>query len=100
MNTRGEEYYSARKRSQLLGLTKWVLDVKQIVNISKVFLYFVIFNLCDAGGTRATPALTAQSGSLTHDGTPNDIYSSFNPITIIFLIPILDYGIILLHNGR
>ena len=93
MNARGEEYYSAKKKKPITWTDQWVLDVKQIVNISKVFLYFVIFNLCDAGGTGATPALTAQSGSLTSDGTPNDIYSSFNPITIIFLIPILDYGI-------
>ncbi|CUM50900.1 uncharacterized protein AC631_01303 [Debaryomyces fabryi] len=93
MKARGEEYFVAKKKSPITWTDQWVLDVKQVVNICKVFLYFVIFNLCDAGGTGATPALTAQSGSLTSDGTPNDMYSNFNPITIIALIPILDYGI-------
>lgn len=93
MNERGEEYFSEKKKKPITWNDQWVLDVKQVVNICKVFLYFVVFNLCDAGGTGATPALTAQSGSMTSDGTPNDMYSNFNPITIIALIPILDYGV-------
>ncbi|CUM67353.1 uncharacterized protein PRCAT00005046001 [Priceomyces carsonii] len=93
MRERGEEYYSQKKKKPITWSDQWVLDVKQVVNICKVFLYFVVFNLCDAGGTGATPALTAQSGSMTSDGTPNDMYSNFNPITIIALIPLLDYGV-------
>lgn len=57
------------------------------------FLYFVVFNLCDASSSGATPALTAQSGSMTSDGTPNDMYSNFSAMSIVALIPILDYGI-------
>ncbi|CUM64881.1 uncharacterized protein PRCAT00002497001 [Priceomyces carsonii] len=93
MRERGEEYFLQKKRKPITWNDQWVLDVKQVVNICKVFLYFVVFNLCDAGGTGATPALTAQSGSMTSDGTPNDMYSNFNPITIIALIPLLDYGV-------
>ncbi|CCE72991.1 Piso0_000599 [Millerozyma farinosa CBS 7064] len=93
MRQRGEEFYVQKKQKAITWDDQWVLDVKEIVSITKVFLYFVVFNLCDAGGSGATPALTAQSGSMTSDGTPNDMYSNFNPITIVGLIPLLDYGI-------
>lgn len=93
MRERGEEYYVPKKQKAITWNDQWVLDVKEIVSITKVFLYFVVFNLCDAGGSGATPALTAQSGSMRSDGTPNDLYSNFNAITIVGLIPLLDYGI-------
>lgn len=93
MHARGEDYYLKKKKKPITWDAQWVLDVKQVISIGKLFLYFIVFNLCDAGGTGATPALTAQSGSMTSDGTPNDLYSNFNPITIIALIPILDYGV-------
>lgn len=32
-----------------------------------------------------------QAGSMTTKGVPNDLFNNFNPLTIIVLIPILDY---------
>jgi dipeptide/tripeptide permease len=93
MRARGEGYFNIKKKKPITWTDQWVLDVKQIVNICKVFLYFVVFNLCDASSSGATPALTAQSGSMTSDGTPNDMYSNFSAMSIVALIPILDYGI-------
>lgn len=100
MRERGEQYYSQKKKKPITWDDYWPIDIKQVVNICKVFLYFVPFNLCDAGGTGATPALTAQAGSMTSDGTPNDMYSNFNAITIIALIPVLDYVVYPLLRKR
>ncbi|ODV84665.1 hypothetical protein CANARDRAFT_28826 [[Candida] arabinofermentans NRRL YB-2248] len=71
---------------------KWtdqdVRDYKLTLSQCVLFLYFVFFNLNDNG---LSTALTSQAGSMTTKGVPNDLFNNFNQITIIVLIPILEY---------
>ncbi|KAK6204532.1 POT family-domain-containing protein [Scheffersomyces amazonensis] len=88
MIARGREYYNEKKRTPITWNDQWVLDIKQTVNSCKIFIYFPIFNLADGG---IGSIQTSQAGSMTSKGIPNDLFSNFNPLTIIILIPILDY---------
>ncbi|KAK6462583.1 POT family-domain-containing protein [Scheffersomyces coipomensis] len=90
MIARGREYYDAKKQSPITWNDQWVLDVKQTFNASKIFVYFIIFNLADGG---IGSVETSQAGAMTTQGVPNDLFSNFNPLAIIIIIPILDYGI-------
>lgn len=55
-----------------------------------IFLFFPIQQIND-GGLGA--AANAQSASLTSNGVPNDVLDNFNPLAIILLIPIMNYGV-------
>lgn len=86
MLARGEEWY--KKQKPITWDDQWVLDIKQTVESCKIFIYFPMFNLTDGGIGNAE---NAQSGAMVLNGVPNDLYNNFNPLTIIVLIPILDY---------
>lgn len=88
MLARGEQWYKEKKQKAITWDDQWVLDIKQTVESCKIFLYFPIFNLTDGGIGNAE---NAQSGAMITKGIPNDLYNNFNPLTIIVLIPILDY---------
>lgn len=90
MLERGENFYNPKKQSPITWTDQFVLDVKQTVNSCKIFLYFVIFNLADGG---IGGIENSQAAGMTTNGVPNDLFNNFNPLTIIVLIPILDYGI-------
>lgn len=90
MIARGRDYYKkTKKQTKSISWTdEWVLDIKQTVNACKIFLYFPIYIINDGGlGT----IQTSQAGSMSLNGVPNDLFNNFNPLTIIVLIPILDY---------
>jgi dipeptide/tripeptide permease len=53
-----------------------------------VFFYFPIYNLNDGGIGSVS---TNQGASMTTKGAPNDLLSTFNPLTIIVTIPILSH---------
>lgn len=88
MMARGEKWYKEKKQISISWDDQWVLDIKQTVESCKIFLYFPIFNLTDGGIGNAE---NAQAGAMITKGIPNDLYNNFNPLTIIVLIPILDY---------
>lgn len=97
MLARGENYYKNSSKSifgkvsqfkEISWNDQWVLDIKQTVNSCKIFIYYPIFNLCDGG---IGVIETSQAGAMTTKGVPNDLFNNFNPLTIIILIPILDY---------
>lgn len=88
MAARGEQWYKAKKQSAITWDDQWVLDIKQTFNACKIFVYFVIFNINDGGIGNAQ---NAQAGAMKLDGVPNDLFNNFNPLTIIILIPILDF---------
>lgn len=88
MIERGQLYYNSKKKSPITWNDQWVLDIKQTVNSCKIFIYYPIFNLADGG---IGSIETSQAGSMSTAGVPNDLFSNFNPLTIIILIPILDY---------
>ncbi|ODV81222.1 PTR2-domain-containing protein [Suhomyces tanzawaensis NRRL Y-17324] len=88
MAERGQIYYKTKTQSPITWNEQWVLDIKQTFNSCKIFIYFPIYNICDSG---LGSVETSQAGSLTTKGVPNDLFGNFNPLTIIILIPILDY---------
>lgn len=88
MLARGEKWYKEKKQKGITWNDQWVLDIRQTVDSCKIFLYYPIFNLTDGGIGNAE---NAQSGAMITKGIPNDLYNNFNPLTIIILIPILDY---------
>ncbi|CUM64923.1 uncharacterized protein PRCAT00002541001 [Priceomyces carsonii] len=90
MIARGEEFFVSKKKLPITWDDQWVLDIKQTFNSCKIFIYFPIFNICDSG---LGSVETSQAGSMTTQGVPNDLFNNFNPLTIIVLIPILDYVI-------
>lgn len=55
-----------------------------------MFLFFVVFNIADAG---LNSILTNMAASMTTNGAPNDLLLNFNCITIIVVVPLLNYGI-------
>lgn len=88
MLARGEKWYKEKRQKGITWDDQWVIDIKQTVESCKIFLYFPMFNLTDGGIGNAQ---NAQSGAMITKGIPNDLYNNFNPLTIIILIPILDY---------
>lgn len=90
MLARGEKWYKEKKQIPITWNDQWVLDIRQTLESCKIFLYFPMFNITDGGIGNAE---NAQSGAMVLNGVPNDLYNNFNPLTIIILIPILDYVI-------
>lgn len=85
---KGEKVYNEKKLFPITWDDQWVLDIKQTVNSCKIFVWYPIFLINDGG---IGSVQTSQAGSMTTKGVPNDLFNNFNPLTIIVLIPILDY---------
>lgn len=90
MLERGEEFYKQKKQKPISWDDQWVLDIKQTLDACKIFVFFPMFNLTDGGIGNVE---NAQAGAMVLNGVPNDLFNNFNPLTIIVLIPILDYVI-------
>lgn len=88
MLARGESWYKAKSKKPITWNDQWVVDVKRTVESCVIFLYFPMFFLTDGG---IGSAENEQAGAMITKGIPNDLYNNFNPLTIIVLIPILDY---------
>lgn len=95
MRARGREYYNTKKKTPITWNDQWILDVKQTLHSCKIFIYYIVFNLCNGGFTSVETSLI---GAMKLDGVPNDLFNNFNPLTIIVLIPVLEYGIYPLFN--
>ncbi|ANB13286.1 Ptr2p [Sugiyamaella lignohabitans] len=65
-------------------------DVKRTFKACQIFLFFVVYNLNDGG---IGSIQNSQAAAMTTKGAPNDLLSNFNPLTIIVLVPILNYGL-------
>ncbi|EJT97854.1 PTR2-domain-containing protein [Dacryopinax primogenitus] len=68
---------------------KFVDEVRQSISACKVFLLIPIFALAD-GGFGSTE--NAMSAAMRVNGVPNDVISNFNPLTIVVVAPILNFG--------
>lgn len=95
MEARGTIYYNSKKKSAITWSDQWILDIKQTFDSCKIFLYYIIFNLADSGLGSVETSLI---GAMKLDGVPNDLFNNFNSLTIIILIPILEYGLYPLLN--
>jgi proton-dependent oligopeptide transporter, POT family len=69
---------------------EFVGEVARTCNAMAVFLFFPFYWLCysQIDGNLGTVA-----AGMTLHGTPNDLIQNLNPIAIIIMIPIFDYGI-------
>ena len=86
MISRGRSHYT--KNTPITWTDQWVNDVKQTIDACKIFIYFPIFVINDGG---IASIETSQAGSMTTEGIPNDLFNNFNPLTIIVVLPILNY---------
>ncbi|GME70354.1 unnamed protein product [Ambrosiozyma monospora] len=87
MKARGQLYFNKKKQTPITWSKQDVKDFHSTFIQSGMFLYWVIFNLNDNG---LSAALNAQAGAMTTKNVPNDLFNNFNPLVIIFLIPVLD----------
>ncbi|KAI5967646.1 hypothetical protein CANMA_002826 [Candida margitis] len=88
MRERGREYFNAKKQTPINWTNQHVLDVKQTLDACKLFIYFIFYNLADGG---LGSVQTSLAGAMNLNGVPNDLFSNFNPLAIIVVIPALDY---------
>ena len=86
----GRDCWIRSKPESGLYAERIVTDIKLTLNSSRIFLYWVIFNINDLGLGSLTNNLTA---AMQSNGVPNDVINNFNPLAIIVFTPILDYGI-------
>jgi len=69
---------------------EFVGEVGRTLNACNVFLFFPIYWLCYS---QIDGNLSTVAAGMTLHGTPNDLIQNLNPIAIIILIPVFDYGI-------
>lgn len=69
---------------------QFVGEVARTVKACQIFLFMPFFWLCysQVDGNLGTTA-----AGMTLNGTPNDLIQNLNPICIIIMVPIFDYGI-------
>ncbi|QPG77017.1 hypothetical protein FOA43_004412 [Brettanomyces nanus] len=88
MGARGETYYLEKSKKPITWCEQDIRDFKTTFLQCVMFLYWIFFNLNDTG---LGSSLNAQAGAMTTKNVPNDLFNNFNQITIVVLIPILDY---------
>ncbi|PSN62742.1 MFS peptide transporter-like protein Ptr2 [Corynespora cassiicola Philippines] len=68
----------------------WVDEVRRGLLACKVFLWYPLYWLAY---NQMTNNLVSQAGTMNLGSTPNDIVSKLNPIFIVIVIPIMDFGV-------
>ncbi|KAF9464099.1 POT family-domain-containing protein [Collybia nuda] len=100
----GDDFWNAAKPSRIAtergandekyGWIKWdddfVDEIRRTFGACKLFAFLPIFFIGDGG---LGGIQISQAGSMTTNGAPNDLLSNFNPITILVMAPVLNYGI-------
>ncbi|KAF8073992.1 PTR2-domain-containing protein [Lyophyllum atratum] len=100
----GDDFWNKAKPSQIAasgglknkkaGWVKWdddfVDEIRRTFKACKLFIFLPIFYLADGG---LSTIQTSQAGSMTTNDAPNDLLSNFNPLTIVVMAPILNYGV-------
>jgi POT family proton-dependent oligopeptide transporter len=66
----------------------WVDEVRRGLMACKVFLFLPLFHLAY---NQMTGNLTSQAATMELHGVPNDLIQNLNPISIVIMIPIMDY---------
>jgi POT family proton-dependent oligopeptide transporter len=66
----------------------WVDEVRRGVKACTVFLYMPLYWLAYG---QMTSNLTSQAATMELNGVPNDIIQNLNPISIVIMIPIMDF---------
>ncbi|XBW38442.1 hypothetical protein QEN19_004030 [Hanseniaspora menglaensis] len=86
----GRDCWIRSKPTSGIYTDRIVTDIKLTLKSSRMFLYWVIFNINDLGLGALTNNLSA---AMQSNGVPNDVINNFNPLAIIVFTPILDYAI-------
>jgi POT family proton-dependent oligopeptide transporter len=68
----------------------WVDEVRRGMIACKVFLWYPLYWLAY---NQMTNNLVSQASTMNLGKTPNDIVAKLNPIFIIIVIPIMDFGV-------
>ena len=66
----------------------WVNEVRRGIKACTVFLFMPLYWLAYG---QITNNLTSQAATMKLNGVPNDIIQNLNPISIVIMIPILDF---------
>ncbi len=66
----------------------WVEEVRRGIKACTVFLFMPLYWLAYG---QMTNNLTSQAATMELNGVPNDIIQNLNPISIIIMIPIMDF---------
>jgi len=82
--------FQEKKKGWITWDDEFVDEVRRSISACKIFLLIPIYAIADGGFGSVQ---TSQAASLTANGVPNDLISNFNPLTIVFFAPILNYGI-------
>lgn len=69
---------------------QFVVDCQRTAQACGIFIFLPIFFINDGGLGGAADALSVM---LTTNGVPNDVIQNFNPLIIIFCIPVFNYGL-------
>jgi POT family proton-dependent oligopeptide transporter len=68
----------------------WVEEVRRGLKACTVFLWYPLYWLAYG---QMTNNLTSQAATMELNGVPNDIIQNLNPLSIVILIPLLDFFI-------
>lgn len=68
----------------------WVDEVRRGLNACKVFLFLPLYWLAYS---QMTNNLTSQAATMVLNGAPNDLIQNLNPISLVIMIPIMDFVI-------
>jgi len=85
-----EGMFQEKKKGWLTWDDEFVDEVRRSISACKIFLLIPIFAIADGGFGSVQ---TSQAASMRANGVPNDLISNFNPLTIVVVAPILNYGI-------
>lgn len=69
---------------------EFVFDVNSTLKACRFFLFFPMYWINDEG---IGALFNSQGASMLTNGVPNDLLNNFNPLTIIVVIPLVDYGL-------
>lgn len=96
-NFKDPEFWNAVKPSNIAPADRpawmtfddeWVDEVRRGVLACKVFLWYPLYFLAY---NQMTGNLVSQASTMTLGNVPNDIIAKLNPISIIIMIPIMDF---------
>ncbi|KAJ3566004.1 hypothetical protein NP233_g7279 [Leucocoprinus birnbaumii] len=83
-------YDKGKIPSKITWDDEFVGEVARTLNACSVFLFFPFYWLCYS---QIDGNLGTMAAAMTLEGTPNDLIRNLDPISIIIIIPILDYFI-------
>ncbi|UZJ55467.1 hypothetical protein CBS101457_004787 [Exobasidium rhododendri] len=69
---------------------KWVEEVRRGYKACYVFLLFPFYWLCY---NQISGNLVSQGATMTLNGVPNEIPQNLDPLSIIFFVPVFEYGL-------